>query len=407
MRFRLNVWLGIALGGALAMFGAIGPAVADRPGTPTSLTVFDCGMQIFADNAANVCGTFKSAGTEEVTYESQITENGRPAGPGIAMDCPPRPFQIPHPACVLSGTKHEYQLVDFMLRHAKFDTTYCIAFRARRVSDQMVSQEWTSSVCAHTAPPPPPPPKPKISVQYFTSTVLGNVGPPQVDITFSPVPAWTDRENDYIQGDGLRYGQPNFPITEVGQPSQASFGVKVPLHLVYTVPKYPSADSTLTIHVCDKNVSGEACSTRIINATKQQDVSIDGALPIKITGRAPGQPLPPRPTSGFDGVWSVTTDQQTAFTMNMMLVNGAKMGAFTTTPDPADKLDMSGRLVDPTHAEMSFKEPGHIVFGTVVVTGTLGITLTNGGTAFIAIAQYSNNTTSVWHGTKTTPVAAR
>jgi hypothetical protein len=93
--------------------------------------------------------------------------------------------------------------------------------------------------------------------------------------------------------------------------------------------------------------------------------------------------------------------------MSMMLVHGASMGAITTTPNPADKLDMNGRLVDPTHAEMSFKEPGHILFGTTVMTGTLGITLTNNGNAFIAIAQYANNATSVWHGTKTTPVPAR
>jgi len=149
------------------------------------------------------------------------------------------------------------------------------------------------------------------------------------------------------------------------------------------------------------NPAGKACTSDAVSILTQTATSIDGALPIKITGGAPGQPRPPHQTSGFDGAWNVTTDQNAAFALNMMLVNGVKMGGAVDPPNPADKINMYGKLVDPTHAQMNFTEPGHSL------TGTLGITLTNGGTAFIAIAQYSNNTTSIWRGTKTTPTPAR
>jgi hypothetical protein len=389
MRLGLKVWLGITLGAAFAMFGAIGPAAADRPGTPNNLAAHDCGG-IYEDGAETVCGSFTSTSTEKVIYESQITENGKPAGPGLVMDCPRQNFVYPN-VCVNVGKWHDHEVVEYMVTHAKFDTTYCIAFRARRVSDQMVSELWSNQDCVHTAPRPPPPAKPTIAVRYLPPAPdsLGNITQPAVEITFDQVTRATNQQV---------YFSPNEPL-----PSHNGTWI-------YSVPPITPGenDHILSIEVCDTNVSGKACSSRVIDATAQRDIKIDGALPIKITGRRPGDPpLPPRPTSGFDGMWDVTTDQQTAFTMNMMLVAGATMGAFTTTPNPADKLDMHGRLVDPTHAEMSFKEPGHIVFGTIVVTGTLGITLSNDGKSFVAIAQYSNNTTSVWRGTKTTPAPAR
>jgi len=392
MKHGLKVWLGIALGAAIAIFGAIDPAAADRPGTPNNLTAYDCSVDMYEDGTEQVCGVFKSTSTEEVTYDSEITENGKPAAPGLIMGCQKKPPQYPPPACVIFGTKHDHQAVEYNIRRAKFDTDYCVRFRARRVSDQMVSDLWSNQACVHTAPLPPPR-KPTIAVRYLAPApdTQGDMTPPEVEITFDQVSNATDQQVHFT---------PNGAVPK-GKGYNGVWIYRVP-------PAVPDrSDDILTISVCDTNPGGKLCTTRVIDTTAQRDVQIDGALPIKVTGGPPGQPLSPRPTSGFDGMWNVTTDQQTAFTMNMMLVNGAKMGAFTTTPDPADKLDMSGRLIDPTHAEFSFKEPGHIVFGTAVVTGTLGITLSNDGKSFIAIAQYSNNTTNVWRGTKTTPAPAR
>jgi hypothetical protein len=403
MRLGLKFWLGIALGGA-AMFGTVGPAAADRPGTPNNLTAFDCGIPVSEDNAEAVCGSFKSAADEEVTYESQITENGRPAGPGLEMDCPRKNFVYPS-ACVVFGTKHDHQPVEFMIRHAKFDTSYCIRFRARRVSDQMVSELWSNQACTHTLPPPPPPAKATISLQYVQETgQLGTVGPPQVKITVDRPPLRTDQQVSF----GQTAGAAAVPVSSGTYGQAYSVAKKGDGLWVYDVPRFANGDDAiLYIWVCNINPSGKACSTREIDATAQRDIKVDGALPIKRTGGAPGQPPPPHQTSGFDGAWNVTTDQNTAFTLSIMLVNGVKMGGAVDPPNPADKINMYGKLVDPTHAQMNFSMPGHIEFGTTVLTGTLGITLTNGGTAFIAIAQYSNNTTSVWRGTKTTPSPAR
>ncbi|HEY1615723.1 MAG TPA: hypothetical protein VGF97_18760, partial [Rhizomicrobium sp.] len=297
----MKAWLGIAFGTAFAMLGAIGPACADRPGTPTDLNVTDCGFRAFGDGTSSetICGTFKSAATEDVLYESRITENGKPTGPELMMDCPPQVYQFPVPVCIVGGSQHDHQVVQYLVRPAKFDTTYCIAFRARRKSDQIVSQQWTSSVCARTAPPPPLPAKPPISIKYFNKVDESGNTTPQVDIVSSPVPKGTQRQDDFRhQGDS----------TAVAKLVDKSIND----HWTYEVTKNAdNEDDIVTIDICDTNGSGKACSTRVINATKQQDVSIDGALPIKITGRATGQPvqpLPPRPTSGFDGTWSVTTD---------------------------------------------------------------------------------------------------
>jgi hypothetical protein len=90
--------------------------------------------------------------------------------------------------------------------------------------------------------------------------------------------------------------------------------------------------------------------------------------PIKVTGAAGA---PPRPSSGFDGNWSVTSNLGN-FEIDLLLVNGQKMGA-ELKGNPGLNAGAHGLQVDATHAQLTLNTnpQNH--------TGSLDLTLSSDG----------------------------
>ena len=359
MTLQRNAWLGIALGLVMAIGGvASEPAAArDRPGTPDRLTLRDCGVE---NDAETICGLFENSASEEVRIETNITEDNHATSPGVTLGCQNQPLNNPGAMVIPCGGQPQSRIGDlqFELRGAKFDATYCFSLRARRVSDQVVSELWSAPVCLHTGPMPPFPSKPEIQVQYTGSIwVNGKQIPQQIQVAIPPLERGTLATVAFSNRSGY-------------------YDSRYPSQWVYQVS--PS-DSNVTITVCKTNAAGKNCTNGTFDVTQQQQISTDGKT-IKHTGRLPGQPAPPptpQPTSTFNGAWTVTAGGS-PFTVQLMLVRGATMGGLISDGNPADKGALRGILQDATHAQFI------VARDTLGRSGTLNVLLGADGNSFNA-----------------------
>jgi hypothetical protein len=114
--------------------------------------------------------------------------------------------------------------------------------------------------------------------------------------------------------------------------------------------------------------------------------------PIKITGLGAGEPSSPRPTSLFDGDWTVTADGN-PFDLQLMLVRSATMGGAITGQAATEKGGLRGVLIDATHAQFIVAQDGH---GR---SGTLNVTLSSDANAFTGAGTLSG-VAVMWHGTR-------
>jgi len=98
--------------------------------------------------------------------------------------------------------------------------------------------------------------------------------------------------------------------------------------------------------------------------------------PIKITGAAGASP---RPTSGFDGNWSVTSNLGN-FEIDLLLVNGRTMGA-ELKGNPGLNSGAHGVQVDATHAQLTLNPNPQNHTGSLSLTlGSDGNSITGSGT---------------------------
>jgi len=379
VRLDVKTWLGFALGVAIAIgFAGASATAADRPLTPMGLRIWVCGVR---DGQQTICGEFRNSEDSKVIVESQIYVNGTISTAGLQFDCD---LANSDGAKCMSFGFDKVGFGQFQLLGVKWNTTYCISLRTRRVDDGLVSEKWSwPPACAHIPPLPPLPPPPGVAVSYLGAIWSGGKQAPQQ----------------------VKVAMPSSQGQE-GWSATVSFNNQAPNPndaWTYTVsdPAALQRDDHLSIQVCVTNPAGRVCSSKVVSILNQTDISVDGksALPIKVTGRAAGAPPPPdtRPPSLFNGTWTVTSSQGGSFTLGALLVNASNMGIALSSSDGSQKGDGSGRQIDATHAEWKFTQPG------LGRGGTIDITLTGNGSTFTGLGQATGGGAITWTGTKTTP----
>lgn len=196
--FYARLLLTVVLVGGVS---APGPAGArDRPGTPNQEALFVCGYKFLY--TPTLCGIFHNTATEVVKIEMEMTRNGTPfAYNPERLDCRNITNRVHQNTAVLNrggapaavpgvhfttdeicfelsrtyGRKKDdpdYGYI-FELENADFSAQYCARFRARRASDQVVSEKWSNYACVQTPPKPPKPAKPSFSVSFSGSQAYG------------------------------------------------------------------------------------------------------------------------------------------------------------------------------------------------------------------------------------------
>ncbi len=105
----------------------------------------------------------------------------------------------------------------------------------------------------------------------------------------------------------------------------------------------------------------------------------NAGMPIKVTG---GAGAPPRPSSGFDGNWSVTSNLGN-FEIDLLLVHGSTMGA-ELKGNPGLNSGAHGVQADATHAQLTLNPnpQNH--------TGSLDLTLSSDGNSITGSGTLSN-----------------
>lgn len=201
-RLRSSMLFAISV---IGMVGLMKPALADRPGTPNQPYLNVCGSRP-VDHRPNLCGGFTNtaATDEEVIFEMELTRNDAPFS--WPVECNDNPSQCWHPGketyvnvprnagprCNVVGCHYGKQPgrpiheLRFALNGLYFNEKYCARFRARRVSDQMVSQIWSGWACTQTPAPeapataqaPVPPPVPQKPIKHIAHGGDGRVVDP-------------------------------------------------------------------------------------------------------------------------------------------------------------------------------------------------------------------------------------
>jgi hypothetical protein len=279
-------------------------AFADRPGTPNGESAHQCnGLGDFPQ----VCVTFNNTATELVGFDIEFTADGvkidgaaddhphRRPTPGHrpqAVDIYERPWSSPHclgPGCQarqpleifsparrsfmygsLSGEKAEGRTGDndkndmyipprgFRVVNLDYGVTYCFRFKARRMSDDMVSENWSNWACATTGGPPPKPlPPPAVTTDYTPGGVDWRIVPPSVVIK------WGKSLNaaSYIVGRPpvRQLNNGTIELYSQLQVKAGEFAVTDPLS--GSDAPQDLTNPSIVYAVCAINVSGYACTT--------------------------------------------------------------------------------------------------------------------------------------------------
>ena len=184
----------------------------DRPGTPNNEKAYRCNDVL--RTAPAVCVEFDNTASEPVRFDIEFTVNGTKVDDGRPpAKCTraggPRKYQKPLTNCEAAthfnqGSGRGYAVVGrtsidtdrfgntvlpqaFRLNDLEYDSTYCFRFKARRVSDQVVSETWSNWVCAQTGGQPPKPSAPQNLVAVYTPGGLDwRTNPPLVVLQWSP-----------------------------------------------------------------------------------------------------------------------------------------------------------------------------------------------------------------------------
>jgi hypothetical protein len=186
------------VGTLLALIAAARPALADRPGTPWKEKAYAC----FHYRTPAICAQFSNTATEDVTFDVETTINGTPVAAwdvlklnrDMRIDCDDdasqsgtiscaqihtnlwtsSPDEFPtgtganhkttEPVCDASGDCSadfngrgpHIPPLGFDIYPVEPGSRWCFRFKARRVSDRVVSKEWSNWACATVQQPPQP-----------------------------------------------------------------------------------------------------------------------------------------------------------------------------------------------------------------------------------------------------------
>jgi len=394
-----KTWICFATVVAIIIGVANGPVEArDRPGAPHQVDIVDCGI---VNRGDTICGAFQIDLTdnppfdvEKARIEVNLTENGQPIDVPSHFAC----FHIKHvgqlpsyPSPPPQSNQAPFQCgsypvgngqAEFLLLGLKFGANYCISLRSRRVSDNVVSANWSNPVCLRTRPMPSIPSKPDISLGFYTSSggENGPAGLQRVDVAH---PSLENGETASVAFNGRKDSTSYYD------------GLKHNYHWVYTVdPSAPSpgGHNWLEIKVCKDNFVGETCATKTIDLNTQKDV------PIKVTGVQSGG-ANRFPASPFPGGWAVTSSNMGSFELDMVQLTASGLFGEITNGSTLDKGTVRGTQSDSQHAQLTLKQPG------LNRTGTINITVSSDGNSFTASGTLSNGQSFTWQGTKKHPVS--
>ncbi len=270
----------------------------DRPGTPNNVYASVCTNDM--TQAKRICAYFTNTAHEDVHIEWESTRNGAPAALD-ALYCAPDAKEMTRIACFTSaattlhanstsnGPFNEYKTYatnvtyGMMTADVDFGATYCLRFRTRRISDQVVSELWSAWACTATPPKPPLPGQPKFEVTYH-----GSQTPPRtanaVGQAVQPVPE-TMQIAPVTDSSVAEY---DLTISTVENASSLYTDVrKNSNELAPFVYKIVPGIEAVNVRVCAVNFTGKTCASQL------QSISGEGA--IGFTGRPPTAAVMPVP----------------------------------------------------------------------------------------------------------------
>jgi hypothetical protein len=302
---------------AALLAATVGAADArDRPGTPNGVYANVCTNDM--THAKRVCAYFTNTAHEDVRIEWQSTRNGAPASLN-AEYCAPDAKQLTRIRCftAVSGTLQAQSTSNgpfnefkqygpnltygLMTADVDFGATYCMRFRARRVSDQVVSEVWSAWGCVTTPPLPPKPAAPKFEVTYHgsqTAPRAGNAaGPPPVPETMQIAPVADASVAEY-----------DLKVSEVGSSLSPYSDVRLNSgELTPFVYKIDPAVQAVSVQLCAVNFSGKTCASQLQSISGEGSISLPvrsvlpvptsqsrTGLPIRLTGKASTVALSPQ-----------------------------------------------------------------------------------------------------------------
>lgn len=277
---RSSVFL-TALSLLIGLIALTGPARADRPGTPNQVKLNWCPE----DNtkAPRVCGGFHNTASERVIIEMEFTKNGQPAR-ADKMTCG-QADQSPASAVCWTRMIQEERFdrskeLRFDIRELDFDTQYCVRFRARRTSDEMVSEIWSAWACARTPARPGIPRAPQFKIDFTTNSNFCRVQN-VIEITHTGFEDYNEHQTTISDATGPDSGN---RVTEQSalyyKPHIVKNGMKPDCFQV------PLEHTWVYVEVCALNVAGRTCSHKVASAAAKVvlDPPPPNQKPIKYTG---------------------------------------------------------------------------------------------------------------------------
>jgi hypothetical protein len=259
------------------------PAHADRPGTPNQVNLNWCPED--NSKAPRVCGGFHNTAPERVVFEMEFTKNGQPAkadkmGCGQATQSPAT--AICWSRMILQEDFDRTKELRYDIRELDFDAQYCVRFRARRTTDEMVSEQWSAWACARTPPRPAGPPvAPQFKIDFTTDS-------------------YYCRKRDIIEITHLsfeEYSELRTTVSVATGPDSTVPGVTEQNAMYYkphTAKKGLAPDCVearldsawVYVEVCSYNVAGRSCSHKVASAAAKVvlDPPPPNQRPIKLTG---------------------------------------------------------------------------------------------------------------------------
>jgi len=319
---------------ALTAFLAFAPDAAearDRPGTPNNLTSSPCKS---SNGSPAVCIEFANTASERVYFESELTINGQLAAERPEADCVERRTPPTKPRICVGGAEvcaiqqarnvqsachagrsfngrrtgdeaegktGEFYESDtgrlyvhpeeaFKIVNLDYETEYCVRFRARRVSDQVVSASWSNWSCATTPAEiikprvrKPGPPS-GLTAEFVPGGKDFRIDPPKILVTWGPGANATSHSITK-----LTPGRGFVSVT----PAQGSDGNANRIVDELTLDEVARAETEgITYQVCAFNEAGRACSEKSSFGNLGGVVGQSKAGKDIYTDQAPGVPAP-------------------------------------------------------------------------------------------------------------------
>ena len=199
-------------------------------------------------------------------------------------------------------------MINYGWKDLDFGTQYCFHFRARRTSDQVVSEIWSAWACAKTPDRPSVPVLPEFSVSFSGTQMLdkpatavpgatAQVIPEKMEIRYPATQQTTAAYlNVFVYPPGVAI--PPWKPSE-GKPQQALFFSQ---HFVTSFTdefKIPGNLTTAVVQLCGANISGRECATKNVSIVNSGEIELPHPTAPVVRPTGPQASAPPpvvRPT---------------------------------------------------------------------------------------------------------------